>query len=46
MTRLTSIEEAESGEGGILWSGEQEEHAENEELGRCGGVTARPAFTE
>ena len=46
MTRLEGIEEAESGEGGILWCGEQEERAENEEWGRCRGVMDRPAFTE
>ena len=46
MTRLTGIEEAESGEGGVLWRGEQEECAENEELGRCRGVMDRPTFTE
>ena len=46
MTRFEGIEEAESGEGGVLWSGEQEECVDNEEWGRCGGVTDRPAFTE
>ena len=46
MTRFEGIEETESREGGVLWSGEQEECAENEEWGRGGGVTDRPAFTE
>ena len=45
-TRLKGIEEAESGEGSVLWSGEQEECADNEELERYGGVTDRPAFIE
>ena len=45
-TRFEGIEETESREGGVLWSGEQEERAENEELGRCRGVMDRPAFTE
>ena len=46
MTRFEGIEEAESREGGVLWRGEQEERAENEELGRCRGVMDRPAFIE
>ena len=46
MTRFEGIEETESREGGVLWSGEQEECAENEEWGRCGGVMDRFAFFE
>ena len=46
MNRLKGIEEAESGEGSVLWSGEQEDCVDNEELGRCGGVMDRPAFIE
>ena len=46
MNRLEGIEEAESGEGSVLWSGEQEECVDNEELGKRGGVTDRPAFIE
>ena len=45
-SRFECVEEAESGTKRVLWRRERQECVENEELGRCGGVMDRFAFTE
>ena len=45
-SRCASVEEAEFGTERVLWRRERQEFVEDEELGRCGGVMDRFAFTE
>ena len=45
-SRFEGIEETEFGTERVLWRRGRQEFVENEELGRCGGVMDRLAFTE